>query len=209
MRTCYPLIDAQFSRILLALALLGGASAFAPRFVARQSTALNANIMQTVQTLVGPDVVWGSDGVLQGYEESDVKGQDTFMSFVQQVQMAGLTETLSSGEYTVFVPTDTAMAGKQLTPDQLKYHVVPGRVPKGSIGGDLQTLQGSSLTYKRFARQTFVDDAVVGMVPQGAATGSVYPVDVQCDNGLVHVIDKCLQPGWVGADAEAGLGGVN
>lgn len=195
----------MFSRIVLALALLTGASAFAPRFVARQSTALNANIVDTIRTMQGPNVVWGSDGVLLGYEESDVKGTDTFNSFLQAVSAAGLDAELASGEFTVLVPTDTALAGK---PCDVRLHMIPGRVSKASIAGDVAAASGQTLYYKRFARQTFLNDAVIGLVPQGAATGSVYPVDVAADNGVIHVIDKVLQPGWTPVSEEAGLGGI-
>lgn len=196
----------MFSRIVLALALVAGASAFAPAsFGARVSSALNANIMDTAATLKGPNVPWGSDGVLLGYEESDIKGTDDFSNFVAAVNAAGLGPTLASGEYTVLAPVNSAFdkAGP-VSADVLKYHVIPGRITKESIAGDLPTLNGASLTYKRFARQTFVDDAVVGMVPQGAATGSVYPVNIACDNGLIHAIDRVLKPGWTKVDEMAG-----
>jgi uncharacterized surface protein with fasciclin (FAS1) repeats len=212
------IIRSQFSRVLVALALLAGASAFAPATRLTRSMALNANIMETAASLKGPDMVWGSDGVALGYEESEVKGQDTFNTFIAAVNAAGLADTLSGpGPFTVLMPTDSAFEKVDVAgllkdipklKDILTYHVVAGEVPKGSISGDLKTVNGKSLTYKRFARQTFVDDAVVGMVPQGAATGSVYPVDVKCDNGLIHVIDRVLTPGWVKISEEAGLGGI-
>ena len=41
------------------------------------------------------------------------------------------------------------------------------------------TLSGKAMTYKYFSRQTFLDDAVIGQVPQGAATGQVRVVTLK------------------------------
>ena len=210
----------QFSRIIVALALLAGASAFAPATRLARGSALSANIVDTLKTLEGPNIYWGSAGVLEGHDESEVKGKDTFNTLIAAIEAAGLKDTLSGGEFTLFAPTDSAFADlppgtvEGLLKDPaalakiLTYHAVEGKVTKDSIGGNLKTVNGAELTYKRFARQTFVDMAVVGQVPQGAATGSVFPTDVACDNGLVHVIDQVLTPGWTATGAEAGLGGV-
>merc|ERR1711935_97381 len=200
-------ITTMFSRaIVLALALVASATAFAPaNFGARvvRGAALDANVLDTASTLVGPDIFWGSDGVLEGHDENEIKGQDGFGKFVAACNAAGLGATLAGpGPFTVFAPTDAAMdaaaaVGRDTTSlAAMQYHVVNGAVSKGSISGDLATLSGATLTYKRFARQTFLDDAVVGAVPQGAATGSSYPVDIQCDNGVVHAIDQVLIPGY-------------
>jgi len=205
----------MFSRIVVALALLTGASAFAPAsFGARIRTALNANIIDTAMGLTGPNVVWGSEGVALGHEESDIKGTDDAKMFVQAVNAAGLAATLSGpGPFTVFVPVDSAMAGVDMSnpaavAEVLKYHVVNGAVTRDQLQGDLPTVHGKALKYKYFARQKFVDDAVVGIVPQGAATGNSYPTDIQCDNGIIHMLDRVLDPSFNPAGAEQGLGGI-
>ena len=205
----------MFSRIVLALALIAGASAFTPAsFGARARTALNANIIDTASTLTGPNVPWGSEGVLQGFEESDIKGTDDCKKFVQACQATGIAQVLSGpGPFTVFVPVDSAFDGVDMSntaalENILKYHIHQGQLAKGSIGSDVQTMAGKALTYKRFARQTFMDDAVIGIVPQGAATGEPYPCDIQCDNGVIHTIDRVLNPAWTPVGEEVGLGGV-
>ena len=200
----------MFSRIVLALALIAGVSAFAPAtFGTRlaRGKALDAGIVDTLKGLEGPGIPWGSAGVLEGFEESDIKGYDGFGKVADAIDAAGLASTLDGGEYTVFVPVDSAVKG-DLSEDVLKYHVVPGKIAKGSIGADLSTIDGRTLTYKRFARKTFLDDAVVGPQGEGAATGSVYPVDVAFDGGVIHAIDITLVPGWTKVDAEAGAGGI-
>ena len=197
----------QFPRIVLALALISGASAFAPAtFGARIRTSMDATIQQTLETLAGPEVAWGSDGVLLGYEESDIKGTTDFKLFAAAAKAAGVD--LNSGDYTVLAPCDDAMAGVTLSADQVKYHMIPGRVSKSSIGSDQPTVNGKALHYHRMARQTYMDQAIIGQAPQGAATGMVFPTDVACDNGVIHTIAYVLDPSFVMAGAEAGLGGI-
>jgi len=166
--------------------------------------------METATSLQGPGIPYGSAGVLEGFEENEIKGYDNFGLFVAAVEKAGLGDALKSGEYTVFAPVDSAFANfkGEVTADLLKYHVVPGKVSSGSIGKDIETLEGKSLTYSRKFRKTFLDDAIIGMGPSGAATGESYPIDVACDNGLIHAIDVVLVPGWTNAGADAGMGGV-
>mmetsp|Transcript_27502 Transcript_27502/g.47828 ORF Transcript_27502/g.47828 Transcript_27502/m.47828 type:complete len:201 (+) Transcript_27502:26-628(+) len=200
----------MFRAVILALALVG-ATAFAP-LASRpmRGQALNAGAVDTLKGLEGPGIPWGSDGVLIGKEESEIKGYDTFNKFADALAKSGVDT--SSGEYTIYAPTDTAcdlVNSPELTPDVVKYHITEGRVPKGSIAGDQMTLTGKAMTYKYFSRQTFLDDAVIGQVPQGAATGQSYPVDVAFDNGLIHTIAFVQNPAWTKVSGDAGLGGIN
>ena len=174
-----------------------------------RASALNAGVIDTLATLEGPAIVWGSDGVLIGKEESDIKGYDTFATFSKALQDSGVDTT--QGELTIYVPTDSACAlvnSPQLTPDVVAYHICPGRTPKGSIAGDQMTMTGKAMTYKYFSRQTFLDDAVIGQVPQGAATGQKYPTDVPFDNGLIHTIAFVQNPAWTKVSGDAGQGGI-
>ena len=125
--------------------------------------------------------------------------------FGEQLANSGLD---LSGEITVLAPCDTAMAGKVLDIDTLLYHIIPGYLPKDSISGDVPTCYGKNLTYKRFARKTFLDDAVIGITPEGPATGQYYPVDVPTDYGLIHTIDRVLEKDWTKLSGDAGLGGI-
>jgi len=144
-----------------------------------------------------------------GHEENDLKGYDNFGLFVQAVEAAGLTSVLKGpGPFTVFAPTDSAMQSfrGELSADVLKYHVVEGKHPAGSISSDLKTVNGQSLKYERKFRKTFIDDAIVGQADNFGG-GSAYPVDVECDNGMIHAISIVLTPDYKAAGAEAGLGG--
>jgi uncharacterized surface protein with fasciclin (FAS1) repeats len=111
-----------------------------------------------------------------------------------------LTETLSTGEYTVFAPTDaaitTALETLGLTVEEfvgdadllnsvLTYHVVAGSVPAADVVTmtSATTLQGSDIMIE------VVNDAVVlnGSV-------NVTATDVMASNGIIHVIDAVLLP---------------
>jgi len=171
---------------------------------------LNANIVETLKTLQGPGICWGSAGVPLGHEENEIKEYDNFDKLVAAVAKAGLADALSGpGPFTVFAPTNSAFDGVkgEATADILKYHVVPGKVTYAQITGDLKTLQGESLTYSRKFRKTFVDDAIVGQ-EDNFGGGSKFPKDIVCDNGVIHAIGSVLLPGYKAVGAEVGKGGV-
>ncbi|MGB0591085.1 MAG: fasciclin domain-containing protein, partial [Myxococcota bacterium] len=116
------------------------------------------------------------------------------------VEAAGLTETLSTGEYTVFAPTDAAITtaletlglsveefvgDADLLNSVLTYHVVAGTVLASEVVTmtSATTLQGSDIMIE------VVDGAVVlnGSV-------NVTATDVMASNGVIHVIDAVLMP---------------
>ncbi|CAN0433188.1 unnamed protein product [Discosporangium mesarthrocarpum] len=155
------------------------------------------DILSTAETLNGPILYWGSEGATMGKEESDIKGYDNFTKFTAAVKDAGLADTLSGGgPYTVFAPVDSAFDDYtgELSATVLKNHIVEGKVTHAQIQGDLNTLAGKTLTYGRRFRKTFLDEAMVGIYSAGASKGQVFPVDVECSNGILHAIDVVLAP---------------
>lgn len=120
----------------------------------------------------------------------------SFKTLVTAVQAAGLAQTLSSpGPFTVFAPTDEAFARlpagtvENLLKDKAKlttvltYHVVAGRHPAADVmtKSSLQTVQGQSIRI----------DARNGVKVNDA---TVIAPDVMADNGIIHVIDRVIQP---------------
>ena len=132
-------------------------------------------------------------------------GAGTFNTLVAAVTAAGLAETLSGeGPFTVFAPTDDAFAALHdglvdalLLPENeaaltavLTYHVLGAEVPSSDVApGDVETLQGESITIG-------VED---GTVTVNDAT--VTAVDVEASNGVIHVIDAVLVPPSIDATA--------
>ncbi len=123
----------------------------------------------------------------------------TFKTLVAAVTAAGLVDTLKgSGPFTVFAPNDDAFAKlpagtveglvkpeniKQLTAI-LTYHVMAGKVMAGDVGGKKlapATVNGATLDV----------DGTNGVHVNGA---SVVAADIECSNGVIHVIDSVLMP---------------
>ena len=119
----------------------------------------------------------------------------SFNTLIAAAQAAGLAETLSTAELTVFAPTDEAFAklpdgtvqSLLEDPEQLaeilKYHVVAGTVTAADVVNltSATTLQGGHLTIDS-SSGVKVNDAMV-----------ITP-DVMASNGVIHIIDTVLLP---------------
>lgn len=105
-----------------------------------------------------------------------------------------LVDTLDSGDYTVFAPTDAAFAKiDPATIDTLKtdapmltniltYHVVPGRLSPAQVVGTHKTVQGDDVT-------------ITGMGPGlKVANAGLVCGGVQTANATVYMIDTVLMP---------------
>jgi uncharacterized surface protein with fasciclin (FAS1) repeats len=120
----------------------------------------------------------------------------SFNTLVTAVKAAGLVATLSGpGPFTVFAPTDDAFAKlpkgtlesllkdtAKLT-DILTYHVVAGKVMAADAAGlnTAKTVQGQNLTISSNGG-VMIDNA------------KVIKADIQCSNGVIHVIDSVVVP---------------
>ncbi|MFO8006990.1 MAG: fasciclin domain-containing protein [Candidatus Brocadiia bacterium] len=122
-----------------------------------------------------------------------------FNTLVAAVKAAGLVETLKGeGPFTVFAPTDDAFA--KLPPETLQallrpankgkltgiltYHVVPGRVMAADVVqlDSADTVHGAALTI------------AVGDGGVRVGNAKVVKTDIECSNGVIHVIDTVLMP---------------
>lgn len=105
-----------------------------------------------------------------------------------------LVDTLNSGQFTVFAPTDEAFAKidpatiEKLKTDAplltsiLTYHVVPGQAGPAQVVGTHKTVQGADVTVTGQGNDLKVNDASV-------ACGGV-----QTANATVYLIDSVLMP---------------
>ncbi|MEM9195283.1 MAG: fasciclin domain-containing protein [Myxococcota bacterium] len=122
-----------------------------------------------------------------------------FSTLVAAVQAAELVETLQGpGPFTVFAPTDDAFAALDegtvenlLLPenrDQLRailtYHVVSGDVRAEQVMGmsSATTVQGQDLSVSTEGGSVRINNA------------TVVQADIECSNGVIHVIDSVLLP---------------
>ena len=124
-------------------------------------------------------------------------GNPQFSTLVKLVTDAGLVATLSSGEYTVFAPTNAAfrkvpkrkLAALAKDRDKLKavltYHVVEGSVPASEVVGlsKAKTVNGKSLRISVRGRNVFLNRST-----------RVTKTDIPASNGIIHVINRVLIP---------------
>ena len=94
------------AKLALALALAPAVTAFAPVAAPKAATKLEASIADTLATMEGPEIFWGSDGVLLGHDEADIKGYDNFDQLAAALSKEGVD--LSGGEYTLLAPANSA-----------------------------------------------------------------------------------------------------
>ena len=149
--------------------------------------------MLAALTLAAPQVNAADDIV-----DTAVKA-GSFKTLVAAVKAAGLVGTLKSdGPFTVFAPTDAAFAKlpkgsvesliKPENKDQLvailTYHVVPGKVTARDAFGvkSAATVNGQAIS---------IDASLAGLKIDNA---NVVTSDIQCSNGVIHVIDSVILP---------------
>lgn len=175
------------------------------------TTSLSANypnIWSTMGSLEGPSVCWGPEGVILGQEEIAIKEYDNFNMFRAALEQCGLANELRGGlgPYTLLLPTDTAVCAFDgiLDEETLRYHIIKGDVYSDELDGKFETLNPDhSVTAKQEFRKGYVDDALVGHV--GQTYGTPYPINVICENGIIHSIPTVLKPGFDPAGAEVQL----
>ena len=122
-----------------------------------------------------------------------------FKTLAAALQAAGLVDTLKgAGPFTVFAPTDEAFAklpagtvedllkpeNKQKLISILTYHVVAGKVMAKDVVKlhEAQTVNGQDVKIMVEGGKVMVDNA------------NVIKTDIECTNGVIHVIDTVLLP---------------
>lgn len=122
-----------------------------------------------------------------------------FNTLVAAVKAADLVQTLKGkGPYTVFAPTDAAFAklpsgtldtllmpqNKSKLAGILTYHVVAGKVMAADVikMSQAKTVNGQMLSIRTIGSTVKVDEA------------NVIKTDIECSNGVIHVIDAVVLP---------------
>lgn len=128
-------------------------------------------------------------------------GDDRFETLVAAVVATNLVDTLSTGDYTVFAPTDAAFAKLGLNADNiadafsteeltdiLLYHVIPGEVSSSkalTLLGDVTMANNQIAGLKYFEGDLYVNDNAKVIIP-----------DIDASNGIVHVVDTVILGPW-------------
>jgi uncharacterized surface protein with fasciclin (FAS1) repeats len=123
----------------------------------------------------------------------------SFKTLVAAVTAAGLVDTLKGeGPFTVFAPSDDAFAAlpegtveelvKPENKDKLTAiltgHVLSGKVMAADVAGQ-------KMTPASVSGATLDVDGTNGVVVSGA---TVTTADIECTNGVIHVIDTVILP---------------
>lgn len=119
-----------------------------------------------------------------------------FKTLVKAVQEAGLVDTLSGeGPFTIFAPTDEAFSklpegtieellkNKEKLTDILTYHVVADKVMANSV----TNLSSASMVNGKDVSINTSEGVKVN-------NANVTKTDIECSNGVIHVIDSVLIP---------------
>ena len=166
----------------------------------RMSSIQMASVPDALTSIDGPEIFWGPDGPLQNpmKEESDFKEFDTFSTFLGACQSHGID--LTQPDITLFAPPNVACdeytsTGGELSKAVCEYHVVKGVVNTDSLGNaELKTLEGSTITYRRMFRKDFLDNSMCGV--KSAPPRPSYASNIKADNGMVHMLNEVIYPGW-------------
>ena len=120
-----------------------------------------------------------------------------FKTLANALETAGLVDALKGeGPFTIFAPTDEAFAklpkekleallkDKEALKNVLNYHVIAKKVMAAEVAklDSATTVQGKSVAI----------EAKDGKVTVGGA--NVTKTDIECKNGVIHVIDTVLTP---------------
>jgi len=143
------------------------------------------------QIPISPKVIQGVVGDLATVILSD----ERFKILGMILQSIGLLDALKQGDFTIFAPTDEALAKlpQQILDailksqnlnrftELLEYHVIPGKITTTELkSGKIKTLEGDSVTIKTKKNQIKVGNA------------TIIDSDIPASNGVIHVIDQIL-----------------
>jgi uncharacterized surface protein with fasciclin (FAS1) repeats len=125
-------------------------------------------------------------------------------TFVNDLKETGIAAALkANGQFTVFAPTNAAFAvaepqTKAALARRLSYLIVPGRYDSQALlrqineaGGEakLRTAEGGTLVARLNGPTNIV------LMDERGNTADIAIYDVHDKNGVVHVVDRVLEPG--------------
>lgn len=125
--------------------------------------------------------------------------EDSMQTLLKALEKVGMVEMLQgAGPYTLFAPANEAFTRMNIedvlnNPENLKatliYHLVSGKHMLDDIGKmeTLGTESGKSLTIALDEGELVVDN------------GKFVKADIECTNGVIHIIDNVFKPqlsGW-------------
>jgi uncharacterized surface protein with fasciclin (FAS1) repeats len=134
-----------------------------------------------------------------------IKADASLSTLAASLEKANLVERLKgAGPYTLFAPNNDAFTrmniektvlDPKVLSGTLTYHLVSGKYYAKElikmIPGKLETENGKSLTLEDDEGEEVIDN------------GKFITTDIECSNGIIHIIDNVFQPhlsGWYRED---------
>jgi len=164
------------------------------RAVSRSIYAVIFIVIIVIAAIVGYYALTMQNNQKDIVETAEANG--SFNTLITALTSANLVDTLKgTGPFTVFAPTDTAFDSlptgllnqllnntTELT-QVLTYHVVSGKLSASDVThqSSVTSLEGSVLAI------TTSEGAMIG-------PAKITQTDIDCSNGVIHVIDKVLVP---------------
>ena len=150
--------------------------------------------------LLAPQVAVAEDSAAKPKDIVDTAvAAGSFKTLAAALQAGGLIDTLKGeGPFTVFAPTDEAFAKlpagtveELLKPENkeklvaiLTYHVVAGK----AMAKDVASMSSAKTVNGKEVKVMVQGDKVM------VGTATVTKADIECSNGVIHVIDTVLLP---------------
>jgi len=174
---------------------IGGALGAVSGSDPRPATDLGSEVMNP---MIGGQAMMPDRDIMSNMASSPMHSQ-----LVAAMKDSGVAGALkANGQFTVFAPTNAAMAaaGQQSKSNlarRMSYLIVPGKYDSAALlrlineaGGEakLRTAEGGTLT----ARMNGPTNIVV--MDERGNTADIAIYDVRDKNGIIHVVDRTLEP---------------
>ena len=155
---------------------------------------------ETMNPMIGGQAMLPDRDILENIASSPM--HSTLVAALKDSGVAAALKT--NGQFTVFAPTNAAMAGstqnKATLARRMSYLIVPGKYDSQALlrlinesGGEarLRTAEGGTLV----ARMNGPTNIVV--MDEKGSTADIAIYDVRDRNGIIHVVDRVLEPNGV------------
>jgi uncharacterized surface protein with fasciclin (FAS1) repeats len=163
------------------------------------ASSLNTDKQEVTNPLIAGQAMLSDRDIMENMSASPV--HTSFVAALKETGVAGALKT--NGQFTVFAPTNAAFAAagsksKSGLARRLSYLIVPGRYDSQALlraiseaGGDakLRTAEGGTLVARMNGPTNIV------LMDEKGNTADIAIYDVRDKNGIVHVVDRMLEPG--------------
>ncbi len=180
--------------------MIGGALGAASNSAPVQPKTLVADAAEVMNPMIAGQAMLPGRNLLE-----NISASPDHSTLVAAMKDSGVSDALNSdGQFTVFAPTNAAMPAQVLGRDKAQlarlmgYLVVPGKYDSqtllkaiGEGGGEakLRTVEGGILVARMNGPTNII------LMDERGDTADIAIYDVYDKNGVMHVVDRMLEPG--------------